>query len=101
MGAGYHRRRYAKSSAASQDKIKYKKPTAKNQQNQILALNKKVNDNTRKLAGVRYKVVHKTRLALNIIGTAANPYRVLSLNAPSLMTQIFSAPSEAEGGRYI
>lgn len=100
MGAGYHRRNYKKSSAASNDKIKYKKPSAKNQQKQILALNKKVNDNSRKLSGVRYKVVHKTRLACNIVGTAANPYRILSLNAPSLMTQIFSAPSENDGAKY-
>lgn len=100
MGAGYHSRRYSKKSAATNDKIQYKKPTAKNQQKQILALNKKVNDNTRKLAGVRYKVVHKTRLALNIIGTPGAPYRILQLNAPSLMTQIFSAPNENEGGKY-
>lgn len=87
-------------SAASNKSIERRKPSARNQKAQILALNKKVNDNSRKLAGVRYKVVHKTRLSMNITGTAAAPYRVLSLNAPSLMTQIFSAPDENEGGKY-
>lgn len=92
--------RSRRKSAATNRSIERKKPTASNQKSQILALNKKVNANARKLAGVRYKVTHSTRLALAITGTTANPYRVLTLNAPSAMNQIFSAPNEAEGGKY-
>lgn len=88
-------------SAATNKSIERRKPTARTQKSQILALNKKVNDNSRKLAGVRYKVVHKTRLSMNITAAStAIPYKVLSLNAPSLMNQIFSAPNENDGGKY-
>lgn len=101
MGSARNYSRRSKTSAASNKAIISKKPTAATQQKQILALNQKVNDNSRKLSGVRYKVVHKTRLAMNITAAStAVPYRVLSLNAPSLMSQIFSAPNEAEGGKY-
>lgn len=94
-------RHYRKRSAATNKKIAYKKPSARNQQSQILALNRKINTNTRKLAGIRYKVIHKTRLSMNITAAStAIPYKVLTLNAPTLMTQIFSAPNENEGGKY-
>ena len=86
--------------AATNKKIASKKPTAKNQQAQILDLNQKVNLNTRKLEGVRYKVQHATRLSLNIVGTPTNPYSVLEVNAPSNLQQVFSAPTESAGGKY-
>ena len=77
-----------------------KNKSAKAQQAQILDLSKKINSVNKSLEGIRYKVIHRIRLSMQIIGTTAVPYRVLSLNAPSLMTQIFSAPNESQGGKY-
>lgn len=87
-------------SATSKNAIISNKPSAKNQKNQILSLKKKIDANTKLLSGVRYKVTHTTRLAMNIEGTTNDPYKTLVLNAPSLMNQIFSAPDEAQGGKY-
>lgn len=89
-----------RTNAATNKKIAYKPPTARTQQKQLLALNKKVNDNTRKLEGIRYKVTHKSRLVLNIEATATVPYKAIPINAPSNMVQIFSAPNESQGGKY-
>lgn len=91
---------YRRTRAASNRSIERKKPTAATQKKQILALNQKVNANSRKLEGVRYKVSHSTRLALNIEGTVPNPYKVLPLNAPSNMLGVFSDPEEQKGGKY-
>lgn len=97
MARRYHRRKSATSTRA----IVSRKPTARTQKTQILSLKKKIDHNTKLLAGVRYKVTHTTRLAMNVDApSAAQPYKVLPLNAPSNMTQIFSAPDEAEGGKY-
>lgn len=97
-------RRYSHSrhkSATSTKAIISRKPTAKAQQSQILSLKKKIDKNSRLLEGVRYRVTHTTRLAMNVDApSAATPYKVLALNAPSNMTQIFSAPDESEGGKY-
>lgn len=98
--SNYSGRRGKKRSASSKRAIISRKPSGRNQKFQILSLKKAIDNNTRLINGQRYKVVHKTRLALDIIGTPANPYRVLQLNAPSLMQQIFSAPSESAGGKY-
>lgn len=98
--ARYKRGRRKSTSAATNAKIRYLPPKANTQKAQILALNKKVNENSRKLRGLRYKVQHATRLALNIVATPANPYAVLEINAPSNLQQIFSAPSESAGGAY-
>lgn len=88
-------------SAASNKKIQSRKPTASNQKAQILALNKKVNDNSKKLEGVRYKVQHAIRIGGNITAAApATPYICWALNRPSEMNQVFSAPDEAQGGKY-
>lgn len=86
--------------ASSQKSIALRKPTARTQKAQIASLARDVRMNTRILAGVTYKVVHSTRLASNITALPGIPYVYLPLNAPSNMNQIFSAPSEAAGGKY-
>lgn len=93
------RHRRPKTRAASNSNIKAKK-SASAQQKQLLALNRKVNLNTRKLQGVRYKVQHTYHSGGIIAATAAQPFTAWALNAPSLLGQIFSAPDEAEGGKY-
>lgn len=87
-------------SAATNKKIANRKPSASNQKAQILALNHKVNQNTKKLEGVRYKVQHYTRIADVVQATALNQYYAWPLNRPSQMNQVFSAPDEALGGKY-
>lgn len=95
---GYSRRKRRGRAATNKKILRSKSNSA--QQMQILDLNKKINTVNKKLEGIRYKVVHRIRLSMQIIGTTNIPYRVLSLNAPSLMTQIFSAPNESQGGKY-
>lgn len=92
-----HRKRGT--SAASNNRIKAKKG-ASAQQAQILALNQKVNLNTRKLQGVRYKVQHTFRGGGIISATPTLPYTSYALNNVSQLGQIFSAPDESAGGKY-
>ena len=75
-------------SAATNKKIANRKPSASNQKAQILALNHKVNQNTKKLEGVRYKVQHYTRIADVVQATALNQYYAWPLNRPSQMNQV-------------
>lgn len=89
-----------KRSAASNKKISSRRPTASNQKAQILALNAKVNANSRKLEGLRYKVQHSQRFGGIIGATVQQPYSHWSINRPSQMTQVFSAPNESAGGKY-
>ncbi len=86
--------------AATNKKIAYKKPSARNQQRQILDINKKVNKVERIIRGIVYKVVHSTRISLVLTATPTVPYQFLPLNRLSQMNQVFSAPGEAAGGKY-
>lgn len=96
---GYSRRR-KKGRAATKAKIKYKPPTARTQQAQILDINNKVNLHTKMLRGLRYKITHSTRLSMNITGTALAPYSAIFCNNLSDMNLQFTDPSEATGGKY-
>jgi len=93
-------RRRNRGRAATKKKIAYLKPTAKTQQAQIADINQKVNLNSAKLRGLRYKVTHSTRLALPITGTTNNPYRAVFCNNLSDMNLQFSSQEEAKGGKY-
>ena len=92
--------RKKKRGRVSKKSIAWKKPSARNQQKQLIALKSQINANSRAISGITYKVMHSTRLALAVTGTTPDPYRVLFLNAISGMNQIFSAPSESAGGKY-
>lgn len=95
---GYSRRKH-RGRAATNKKIMTRK-SASSQQAQILDLNKKINNVNKKIQGIRYKVIHTTRLALPITAATLVPYTFLPLNAISNMVQNFSAISESAGGKY-
>lgn len=83
-------------SAATNKKIMSRKPTAQTQKAQILALNKKVNANTKKLQTVRYTLQHSKLFQ----GTVVSPYLAEAIMTPSTWGQVFGAASESGGGKY-
>ena len=95
-----YKKRRSRSRAATNTKIRYKRPTAKTQQSQILDINTKLNTVQRQIRGIRYKVQHTYHSGGIIQATAAQPFTAYALNNPSQMGQIFSAPGEAAGGKY-
>lgn len=82
--------------------IKYKKPTARNQQQQIASLASKVNRNLKMIRAQRYLVQHQTKFEEQAMTRPAGyaPYNAWSLNNIPFMEQIFGDPEEAKGGKY-
>ncbi len=89
-----------KRSAASTKAIMFKKPTARNQQEQIAALAEKTRENSRKLATQLYTVHHFHRIRGDIASSATAPFVSVPINNLSALTQIFGDPSESLGGKY-
>lgn len=101
----YHRRRSHKSSASSKKAIRYKKPTAKTQQQQILSLSRKVNLNARHIATQRYLAQHVVKYSSSPLTalTGFAPYRAFALNVPVTMNggQVFGYGTDVTpGGKY-
>ena len=91
----YKRKRY--SSMASKTSIALRRPTARTQQRQLLALAKKVKSNTRKINETRYQVAYKHSVSGPFVGT---DFDVSALVAPSNWTLVWSSQEEAKGSKF-
>lgn len=96
-GRAYSRsRRGKKTPHTSNNKIRYKRPTANNQRNQILAINKKVNSLSKVVRGNTYKTMY----VYNATGNLGTPFAIWPLVMPINWTGIFNTPGEERGGAY-
>lgn len=94
---GKYTKRKRGSHVASKAAIMYKRPSARTQQAQILALARKVSYNSRKIAETRYQVAHKHNVSGPFVGT---DFDVSALIAPSNWSLVWSSQEEAKGGKY-
>jgi len=94
---GYRSRRLASKTA-----ILYKRPSARNQQSQLLALAAKVRQNERKIKSQLYLVQHRVVMPTESLNRPVTygPYSAWSLNNIAFMGQIFGDAAEATGGKY-
>lgn len=91
----YHRRR---KNAATNKKIRYKKPSAANQRAQILAINKKLNSVHKQVKMTMYTIQHSHQ----ITGALTSPFSVNALCDSAAWGQVFSDTSfqSSGGGKY-
>lgn len=93
----YSRSRGRKKTAhTSNNKIRYKPGTARNQKNQILAINQKVNSLAKTVRGNTYKTMY----VYNATGNLAQPFQIWPLVMPTNWTGVFNTPGEERGGAY-
>ncbi len=97
-GRKYTNKRKRSAHVASKAAIMYKRPTARTQQAQILALAKRTASNTRKINGIRYQVSHARNVNSSLSATAQ--YEAIDLAKISAWRLIFSSEEEAKGGKY-
>jgi len=83
-------------SAASNRSIITKRPSARNQKRQILALNKKVNKVQRATRSISYTIYH----TLQFGGSMVAPYSSHAMITPAGWSEIFGAPNAGIGGKY-
>lgn len=96
-GRAYSRsRRGKKTPHTSNNKIRYKRPTANTQRNQILAINKKVNSLSKTVRGNTYKTMYY----YNATGNLGQPFAIWPLVMPVNWTGVFNTPGEERGGAY-
>lgn len=92
----YSRSRGRKKTAhTSNNKIRYKPGTARNQKNQILAINQKVNSLSKVVRGNTYK----TMFVYNATGNLSQPFTIWPIIIPNQLTSVFSASGEIRGGK--
>lgn len=92
----YHRRR--RSQAATKAKIRYKKPSAKNQKNQIASLKHQIDVINKKVTSTLYTIQHSHQ----ITGNLTSPLSANALIDPGTWGQVFSDTSfqSSGGGKY-
>lgn len=96
----YHRRRRSSSSTSKQ--IKYRKPTAKTQQKQLLSLEKRVRMNSKHIREERYLAQHSLKIPTDTLGVVPGqgPYNSWAFSLPQFWQQVFGNPGDVLGGRY-
>lgn len=77
-------------------KIKYKRPTARTQKNQILAIKQDLNA-VKKIAMAN---TYKTWYYYNVSSQLSSAYVASALNIPTAWTGVFNEPSEESGGKF-
>jgi len=85
-----------KTASTSNAKIRYKRPTASTQKNQILAINQKVNSLSRVVRGNTYKCM----FMYNATGNLGQPFTMWPLCMPSQWSGVFSAGEEEAGASF-
>lgn len=95
-GRTYSRaRRGKKTPHTSNAKIRYKR-SSRAQSQQLLAINKKVNNLTKTVRGNTYKTMY----VYNATGNLGQPFAIWPLVMPINWTGIFNTPGEERGGAY-
>lgn len=97
-GRKFTNKRKRSAHVASKAAIMYKRPTARTQQAQILALAKKTASNSRKISGLRYQISHQRNVNSSL--STFTTFEAVALAAPSAWRLIFSSEEEAKGGKY-
>ena len=89
-------RRGKKTPSTSVVKIRYKRPTAMVQKQQIAALNNKINRINRVVKANTYKTMY----VYNATGNLSQPFAIWPLVMPTQWTGVFNTPGEERGGAY-